>query len=46
MTAQQVQELFAAGLAWGDRLADQCDYAILGECVVGGTTTALAVLLA
>ncbi|MCC5897486.1 MAG: TIGR00303 family protein [Phormidium sp. BM_Day4_Bin.17] len=46
MTATQVQDLFAAGLAWGDRLANHCDYAILGECVVGGTTTALAVLLA
>ncbi|MFP4319107.1 MAG: nicotinate mononucleotide-dependent phosphoribosyltransferase CobT [Phormidium sp.] len=46
MTQSQVQDLLAAGLAWGDRLAETCDYAILGECVVGGTTTALAVLLA
>ena len=46
MTRTQVEALLAAGLAWGDRLGDVCDYAILGECVVGGTTTALAVLLA
>ncbi len=41
-----VQHLFEQGLLWGDKLAAQVanSYLILGECVVGGTTTALAVL--
>ena len=41
-----VQHLFEQGLLWGDTLAAQVpnSYLILGECVVGGTTTALAVL--
>jgi len=40
-----VQHLFDQGLQWGARLAAQADrYLILGECVVGGTSTALAVL--
>ena len=41
-----VKHLLAQGLAWGERLATTTtqDYLILGECVVGGTTTALAVL--
>lgn len=41
-----VQHLFQQGLLWGDRLAMQASgsYVILSECVVGGTTTALAVL--
>ncbi|WP_204141456.1 nicotinate mononucleotide-dependent phosphoribosyltransferase CobT [Halomicronema sp. CCY15110] len=42
-----VERLFRQGLAWGHHLGNQVDsdYVILGECVVGGTTTALAVLL-
>ncbi|HEY9837610.1 MAG TPA: TIGR00303 family protein, partial [Vampirovibrionales bacterium] len=42
-----VQRLFEAGLYWGEKLAqDQLEgYLILGECVVGGTTTALSVLI-
>ncbi len=38
--------LFEQGLLWGDRLAAQVpdSYLILSECVVGGTTTALALL--
>ncbi|WP_017654710.1 nicotinate mononucleotide-dependent phosphoribosyltransferase CobT [Fortiea contorta] len=41
-----VHHLFKQGLAWGCRLAAQIPdrYVILSECVVGGTTTALAVL--
>lgn len=48
MTCQQVTDLFEAGLYWGHKLAEQCSgsYLILGECVVGGTTTAQAVLMA
>ncbi|NDJ18637.1 nicotinate mononucleotide-dependent phosphoribosyltransferase CobT [Myxacorys almedinensis] len=42
-----VEHLFGQGLRWGEHLAAQSEerYVILGECVVGGTTTALAVLL-
>lgn len=39
-----VKHLFKTGLQWGEKLAQTADYLILGECVVGGTTTALAVL--
>ncbi len=39
-----VQHLFQQGLEWGNRLATQASYLILSECVVGGTTTALAIL--
>lgn len=39
-----VHHLFDQGLKWGEKLAQTADYLILGECVVGGTTTALAVL--
>lgn len=41
-----VKNLLDQGLAWGEMLAAQVpqSYLILGECVVGGTTTALAVL--
>lgn len=39
-----VQHLFQQGCDWGDKLANPHSYLILGECVVGGTTTALAVL--
>jgi len=42
-----VQHLLEAGNYWGEKLATEAkdSYLILGECVVGGTTTALAVLL-
>ena len=48
MTPSQVKALFESGLSWGQKLARQCPdgYLILGECVVGGTTTAQAVLTA
>ncbi|WP_431355287.1 hypothetical protein, partial [Listeria monocytogenes] len=41
-----VKHLLHQGLLWGEKLATSLDqgYLILGECVVGGTTTALAVL--
>lgn len=39
-----VEHLFQQGLGWGEKLALEASesYLILGECVVGGTTTALA----
>jgi uncharacterized protein (TIGR00303 family) len=42
-----VHHLLEQGLLWGEKLAAQTPqgYVILGECVVGGTTTALAVLM-
>lgn len=42
-----VKHLFERGLIWGERLASRAkgSYIIIGECVVGGTTTALAILL-
>lgn len=43
-----VHYLFQQGLLWGEKLAIEAaktkGYVILSECVVGGTTTALAVL--
>ncbi|HIK09086.1 MAG TPA: TIGR00303 family protein [Oscillatoriaceae cyanobacterium M33_DOE_052] len=46
MDLETVRHLLAIGLLWGDLLAkDSNSYAILAECVVGGTTTALAVSL-
>jgi uncharacterized protein (TIGR00303 family) len=39
-----VEHLLAQGYYWGARLGREADYLILSECVVGGTTTALAVL--
>jgi uncharacterized protein (TIGR00303 family) len=42
----QAHELFEGGCGLGRELADQCDYVVLGESVPGGTTTALALLLA
>lgn len=43
-----VEHLFEQGLIWGQTLAENCpeSYLMLSECVVGGTTTALAVLTA
>ena len=46
MTPAQAQALFQAGRHWGQRLASAGSYLIIGECVVGGTTTAEAVLTA
>lgn len=42
-----VKHLLEVGWIWGCKLATEAkdSYVILGECVVGGTTTALAVLL-
>ena len=47
MPHETVELLFRLGLGWGHRLGNEADsdYIILGECVVGGTTTALALLL-
>jgi uncharacterized protein (TIGR00303 family) len=41
-----VERLFQQGLLWGEKLASthEHSYLVLGECVVGGTTTALSVL--
>ena len=39
-----VQHLFQQGWDWGEKLAAQHPYLVLSECVVGGTTTALALL--
>lgn len=46
MELKTVQHLLEQGLRWGAVLAAnlQQSYLILGECVVGGTTTALAIL--
>ncbi|AFY60946.1 nicotinate mononucleotide-dependent phosphoribosyltransferase CobT [Synechococcus sp. PCC 6312] len=44
MDADLVERLWEQGLAWGEKLNPDCDYLILAECVVAGTTTALAIL--
>jgi uncharacterized protein (TIGR00303 family) len=43
----QVRRLLNQGMHWGEQLAfrQKADYLVIGECVVGGTTTALGVLL-
>lgn len=46
MTLDQASQLLRSGLQWGQRLSQPDSYLILGECVVGGTTTAQAVLSA
>ncbi|MCC5635857.1 TIGR00303 family protein [Nostoc sp. CHAB 5844] len=48
MDAATVKHLLEQALIWGDRLAAEVgqSYVILSECVVGGTTTALAILTA
>ncbi|OKH17913.1 nicotinate mononucleotide-dependent phosphoribosyltransferase CobT [[Limnothrix rosea] IAM M-220] len=45
---ETVQNLFEEGLAWGKKLAEKYSgrSLVLGECVVAGTTTALAILTA
>ncbi|NEQ33673.1 MAG: TIGR00303 family protein [Leptolyngbya sp. SIO4C5] len=47
MTLAQAQFLFQQGLRWGTQMAVDYPnpYVVLSECVVGGTTTALAALL-
>ncbi|MCC7107271.1 MAG: TIGR00303 family protein [Chloroflexi bacterium] len=40
------RELFEKGLELGARLADRSEYLVIGESVPGGTTTALALMLA
>lgn len=53
LTLATVKHLFDRGLKWGDRLSLEINqasnasngYLIFGECVVGGTTTALSVLM-
>lgn len=47
MSLKQVQLLFQQGLRWGSQLAIDYPkrYVVLSECVVGGTTTALATLM-
>ncbi len=41
-----IQRLLEQGMIWGERLSrnKQNEYLVIGECVVGGTTTALAIL--
>jgi uncharacterized protein (TIGR00303 family) len=39
-----VKHLLEKGLIWGEQLVKSGQYLIIGECVVGGTTTALAIL--
>jgi uncharacterized protein (TIGR00303 family) len=42
MPIELVQHLWKQGLAWGEKIT--APYLVIGECVVGGTTTALALL--
>ncbi len=46
LTLEVVTHLYHQGLQWGEKLATSAGdgYVILGECVVGGTTTALSLL--
>ncbi len=46
MGSNQVRALLQSGLDWGRKLAKRGSYLLIGECVVGGTTTAQAVLTA
>ena len=41
-----VEQLYQQGLIWGEKLAvlHPDSYLVIGECVVGGTTTALSIL--
>ncbi|MBC6481226.1 MAG: TIGR00303 family protein [Hormoscilla sp. GM7CHS1pb] len=41
-----VKQLWHQGLSWGEKLGREAEYLIVSECVVGGTTTALALLTA
>jgi uncharacterized protein (TIGR00303 family) len=46
LAIETVEHLFLQGLNWGDQLALAVpdSYLVIGECVVGGTTTASAIL--
>ncbi len=46
LTLTTINHLFQQGLQWGEELATKVSnsYLIISECVVGGTTTALAIL--
>ena len=44
MDLATVRDLFQQGWKWGKKLSSSSSYLIIGECVVGGTSTALAVL--
>lgn len=46
LSKEIVKHLWQQGLEWGEKLGKlaQNSYVIIGECVVGGTTTALALL--
>ncbi|MFW6316712.1 MAG: nicotinate mononucleotide-dependent phosphoribosyltransferase CobT [Cyanobacteriota bacterium] len=46
MPRERVEHLFQQGWRWGEVLAETVreSYLMIGECVVGGTTTALALL--
>ncbi len=46
MDSAEAEALLRSGLDWGRALAKQGSYLLIGECVVGGTTTAQAVLTA
>lgn len=46
LSLEEVQHLFEAGKKAGAAVCEEFDYVVLGECVPGGTTTALAVLTA
>ena len=45
LTRPLVQNLWAKGYTWGQKNAQAGQGLIVGECVAGGTTTALAVML-
>ncbi|MDS3860226.1 TIGR00303 family protein [Thermosynechococcaceae cyanobacterium BACA0444] len=44
MSIDLVEHLWQQGQAWGEKLIQAGDYLILSECLVAGTTTALAIL--
>ncbi|MEM9925508.1 MAG: nicotinate-nucleotide--dimethylbenzimidazole phosphoribosyltransferase [Cyanobacteria bacterium P01_D01_bin.50] len=46
MDLATVQHLLDRGMIWGEKLSrnKENEYLVIGECVVGGTTTALAIL--
>ncbi|MGC1524424.1 MAG: TIGR00303 family protein [Phormidesmis sp.] len=46
MSITAAQALFTVGQQWGQQIAPLSSYWVIGECIVGGTTTAQAVLTA
>jgi uncharacterized protein (TIGR00303 family) len=44
LPAAVVEQLWQQGWHWGEQLIADASYLVIGECVVGGTTTAQAVL--